>query len=249
MDSASRRKLRAVAVALGVAVLGFVVAIPLGAVMVLSYVAVTGTSAEAIGPVATLGLSLVSLQGAAFPLVAWAYLRRRGLSWSFVPASLPSRRGLLHVVGGYFTALGGLVLVSIVLSVAEIETAPNTAGTTALENPEIIPLLIPIQLLLVGPGEELLFRGVIQGSLREHFRAPAAIVLATAMFAPGHIFALSGELSAVLATVGVIFVPSLVFGTLYERTDNIVVPALVHGLYNSTLLALLYLAATSGATP
>jgi membrane protease YdiL (CAAX protease family) len=249
MDSASRRKLRAIGVALGVAVLGFVVGLVAGVVAVLVYTAITDTPVEQIGPVATLGLSFVSLQGIAFPLVAWAYLRRRGVSWDFVPASVPSPRDLLAVLGGFAAAFGGLLVVSIVLSVVEVETAPNTAGTTALENPEIIPLLIPIQFLLIGPGEELLFRGVIQGSLREHFEAPAAILLTTAMFAPGHVLALSGELSAVLATVGVLFVPSIVYGYLYERTDNIVVPALAHGLYNSTLLALLYVVATSGAAP
>ena len=30
------------------------------------------------------------------------------------------------------------------------------------------------------------------------------------------------------------------FGTLYELTDNIVVPALIHGAYNATLFSLLY---------
>jgi membrane protease YdiL (CAAX protease family) len=31
-----------------------------------------------------------------------------------------------------------------------------------------------------------------------------------------------------------------VFGTVYELTENIVVPALVHGFYNATLFGTLY---------
>jgi len=53
--------------------------------------------------------------------------------------------------------------IAILLTVTSTETASNTAATTALQHPEIIPYLIVLQLLLIGPGEELLFRGVIQG--------------------------------------------------------------------------------------
>ena len=38
--------------------------------------------------------------------------------------------------------------------------------------------------------------------------------------------------------------PTLVFGVVYELTENLVVPALTHGLYNATLFGLLYLTVT-----
>jgi len=37
-----------------------------------------------------------------------------------------------------------------------------------------------------------------------------------------------------------LFFPALVFGISYEYTDNIVVPSLIHGLYNATLFTGLY---------
>jgi membrane protease YdiL (CAAX protease family) len=40
--------------------------------------------------------------------------------------------------------------------------------------------------------------------------------------------------------------PALVFGTVYELTENLVVPAMVHGAYNATLFTLLYLALRFG---
>jgi len=42
-------------------------------------------------------------------------------------------------------------------------------------------------------------------------------------------------------------IPALVFGISYEYTNNIVVPALIHGLYNATLFTGLYLAIRFGS--
>jgi membrane protease YdiL (CAAX protease family) len=240
-DSDDRSRWRAVAVAFGVVVLAFVAGIVISIPLTFAYGAVTNTPIEDIGAVPLLGISLVSLQGIGFPLVAWAYLRRRGLPWSFVPASVPSLRDVKYIVGGFFTAFGGLIVISLLLTVFSVQAAENSAGQTALQNPGIIPYLAVLQFLLVGPGEELLFRGVIQGRLREYFDAWPAILLTTLMFAPAHLLALSGGATAVLATIGILFVPSIIFGYLYEKTNNIVVPALAHGLYNATLFGLTYL--------
>jgi membrane protease YdiL (CAAX protease family) len=240
-DSDDRSRWRAVAVAFGVVVLAFVAGIVISIPLTFAYGAVTNTPIEDIGAVPLLGISLVSLQGIGFPLVAWAYLRRRGLPWSFVPASVPSLRDVKYIVGGFFTAFGGLIVISLLLTMFSVQAAENSAGQTALQNPGIIPYLAVLQFLLVGPGEELLFRGVIQGRLREYFDAWPAILLTSLMFAPAHLLALSGGATAVLATIGILFVPSIIFGYLYEKTNNIAVPALAHGLYNATLFGLTYL--------
>jgi len=237
----SDSRARAVLVAAGLAVLGIAVGVAVTVPVTLAYSSLTNTPIDDVGGVALLGISLVSLQGIAFPLVAWGYVRRRGVGWSFVPASTPTLRGVLYIAGGYVAAFGALIVVSLLLTLLAVEPAQNSAGTTALENPGIIPYLAVLQFLLVGPGEELLFRGVIQGSLREHFGAWPAILLASVTFAPIHIFALSGGPTAVATTVGILFLPSIVFGYLYEQTDNIVVPAFTHGLYNATLFGVTYL--------
>jgi membrane protease YdiL (CAAX protease family) len=240
-DRSDGSRRRAVGVAVGLALLGMLVGIVVTIPVTLAYSSFAGTPIEDIGGVALLGISLVSLQGIAFPLVAWGYVRRRGVGWSFVPASVPSLSAVGYIVGGYLVAFGGLIVISVVLAVLALEPAENTAGTTALANPGIIPYLAVLQFLLVGPGEELLFRGVIQGSLREHFDAWPAILLASLTFAPIHILALSGGPAAVATTIGILFLPSIVFGYLYEKTDNIVVPAFTHGLYNATLFGITYL--------
>jgi len=199
--------------------------------------------------VAGLGISMVSLQGIAFPATAWLYIRYSDRSWSFIPASLPSLRDLKYVVASYIGVFAVIYAIAILLTVTSTETASNTAATTALQHPEIIPYLIVLQLLLIGPGEELLFRGVIQGSLREHFGAAAAILLASLTFAPLHITALVGGLQAVAVSIAILFVPSIFFGYVYEKTENIVAPALAHGLYNATLFVLMWAAVQAGVEP
>ncbi len=109
-------------------------------------------------------------------------------------------------------------------------------------NPDIFLLLIPLSFLLIGPGEELLYRGLIQGLLRKTFRPARAIVLASALFAVVHVFSLSG--AGKLVSIGTVFTLSLILGILYEYTDNLVVPILVHGAYDAVLFSLQYLMAT-----
>jgi len=85
---------------------------------------------------------------------------------------------------------------------------------------------------------------VVQGRLRESLPAAPSIALSAAIFAAIHVMALTGGLSARLTTIGILFVPSLVFGAVYEYTENLVVPALLHGLHNAVLFTALYVAVT-----
>nr|WP_275690771.1 CPBP family intramembrane glutamic endopeptidase [Halorubellus sp. JP-L1] len=105
-------------------------------------------------------------------------------------------------------------------------------------------MLIPVAIFVIGPCEELLFRGVVQRRLREVASAPVAIVAASALFAAAHVVALIGNLAAMAVTISILFFPALVFGVLYEYTKNVTVTALVHGLYDAVLFGLLYVALT-----
>ncbi|CQH49143.1 Abi/CAAX domain protein [Halobacterium hubeiense] len=239
--TSSGSKPRAVLVAFGVAILGFVVGLAVSLVLMGVWVALGFEPTTS----AVLVLGLVGLQGIGFGLVAYAYVHFSGLSFDFVPVSVPSLRDAGYVVGGYLTAFV-LVLAALVLVTTLFTTEPATnEGAQAAADSGLLVWMIPLSILLIGPGEELLFRGIIQGSLRRHFSAAGAIVLATAMFAPAHILSLSGSLQAAALTISVLSVPSLVFGFVYERTRNIAVPALCHGLYNATLFGIQAAAPTS----
>ncbi|ELZ96987.1 hypothetical protein C440_04398 [Haloferax mucosum ATCC BAA-1512] len=162
-----------------------------------------------------------------------------------IPARIPSFRDTLAVVGTYVLTFVGLAVAVIATSQLGLEGASNSAATTGMEHPHILLLLIPASILLIGPGEELLFRGVVQGRLRERFSPVIAIGFTSLLFASVHYVALTGAASARLVTIGLLLVPALAFGTVYEYTDNILVPSLVHGLYNATLFGIIYLGAVS----
>jgi len=124
-----------------------------------------------------------------------------------------------------------------------VDAASHSVVRAAEANPEILLVLIPLSYLVIGPGEELLYRNVIQKSLYGSFSRRGAIVVASAIFAGAHIFAYSSPDSGPLATVAtllVIFALSLVLGTAYERTDNVLVPALIHGTFNAIAFAVTY---------
>jgi membrane protease YdiL (CAAX protease family) len=203
-------------------------------------------------PLTLLVLSLVSIQGVAFGGVALLYLRFRGRPVTSVGLRLPSVRDLLIVVAGYATAFVAAITGAIVIGITGAPAGENQVAEFASTDPSVLLWLIPASFLLIGPGEELLFRGIVQGRLRETFDRVPGVVLASALFAAVHFAALTGGAGGRIVTIAVLFFPALVFGAVYELTDNLVVPALVHGAYNATLFALAYLAirlSESGAVP
>ena len=191
-------------------------------------------------PTLLIVVSLASLQGVAFGGVAFVYLFARGVDTGYLGVRVPSGRDLLFAVVGYVGAFAAVIVVGMVVSLSGVQPAENQAAQLGRQNPEMLLLLIPASFLLIGPGEELLFRGVVQNRIRESFSPVPGIALASLFFAAIHFVALTGGLSARLVTIGVLFFPSLVFGVVYELTDNLAVPALVHGAYNATLFSLLY---------
>ena len=242
IDLSTRVQTRIVAVALTVT--GFLV----GAVVV----TLAAQTLIALGvPVARnpgiqLALSTVMLQGVAFGLVALGYLKLRQLGDDFLGVRIPSLRDLGWTVGGFvlFFALFGVL--NVVITVLGLPTAQNRITEVASRDPTVFLLLVPLSILLVGPGEELLFRGMVQGVLRKGFGAVVAIVLASVIFAVSHAGSLQGQ--GKFTYMAVVFVLALVLGATYERTGNLVVPALIHGSYNAVLFGIQY-AAAIGAIP
>lgn len=229
---------RTLLVALAMAAAGIVTAL----VVTLAAAVVVGLLGVDLDIVTAVVLTLALTAGVSFGGVSLAYLAWRDLGWSFIGVRVPTPRDLAWVGGGYLLAFLAVFMASLVVGMAGGDAASNQVSEFGLEAPILLLLLVPVSLFLVGPGEELLFRGVVQGTLRESFGPASAVVLSSAIFAGVHYVALTGGVSARLTTIAILFLPSLVFGSAYERTGNLVVPALIHGLYNSTLAVLLYVA-------
>lgn len=190
-----------------------------------------------------LGTSMAQIFG--FGGVALVYMRQRGYEWaqvrSYLGVRVPTLRELGVVIAGYVGIVVALIAISIAATLFLPDPAENQGAQQAIENPEIIPGMIVMMLLVVGPFEELLYRGVVQNRLRENFDVFPAIAIASAIFASVHVVALAGDLVGMLVTVTILFFPATIFGYVYEYTGNLVVPALLHGIHNSILLTLILL--------
>jgi membrane protease YdiL (CAAX protease family) len=193
-------------------------------------------------PAVRLVVSTVMLQGVTFGLLAISYLKLSGLGFDFLAIGRPNLRDVGWTVGGlvvFFVLYGAL---SLVISTLGVPVAENQVAQIGARNPEVLLLLVPFSLLFVGPGEELLFRGLVQGTLRRAFRRWSAIVVASAIFAVSHAAALSGD--GQLTYMAVVFVLALVLGAVYEYAENLVIPAVIHGIYNAVLFTALYIQVT-----
>jgi membrane protease YdiL (CAAX protease family) len=236
------QRLRSVSTAIGLTYVPYL----LGSILILfTSIILTGVGIQlSTRPGLRLLLGTVLLQGVTYGGLAVAYLHVRDLGFEFVPFSVPDARESVVIVGGTLILLGLLFVVSELLSTFGIEAAQNRIVVIGQQNPEVFLLLIPLSFLLVGPGEELLFRGLVQGTLREAIHPTRAVILASALFASIHLFSLSGEGKAVY--IAVAFVLALVLGAVYEYTENLAVPAVIHGAYNAIQFANAYISATGG---
>lgn len=160
---------------------------------------------------------------------------------SLLPASVPGRRELAFTVGG---------LVALYLLQYGLLAALDAVGVAPVQNRAIDPeshapayflWMMVISIAVVGPAEELLFRGAIQGLLKRAWGARVAIVAASALFGLLHYTVGSGSVAGALAYVLVAFLLGLVLGGLYERTGNLLVPALAHGGFNAVAFGMQYL--------
>ncbi len=238
---ASRPRARAVGVAVGIALLG---------VVILAVVtAAVGSLVIGIGLSTGVALVLGTVLGQylGFAGLALTYLRRRGFTWEQIQQYLGVRRPRVRELGlvvlGQLGIFATLLVLGSIIQLLDLQGAENAGAEAAADAAQTEPLIFVAvvigMFLVVGPSEELLFRGGVQGRLRERFSPVAAIVATSAVFAPIHVIALAGgSLTAILVTITVLFVTSLALGAVYEYTGNILVPMLLHGLHNSIVFSL-----------
>jgi len=237
--------LRVVGAAIGLGLLGF-------ALLAVITVVISG-----VGFAAGLSLPAVLLVGTVvgqyigfLGLSLW-YLRYRGLDWDHIKGYLGIRRPTLREIGLIFAAWLVLIIGAIAISIlaqfiAELLGAgqPGEAEqdiTRILaDNPEYVPGAIIIMFLVVGPCEEILFRGIVQGRLREHLSAAPAIGITSVFFAVLHVGGIGGSLEGILISISVLALSGAVLGSLYEYTQNLVVVSLLHGFHNSVIVLIVY---------
>ncbi len=96
--------------------------------------------------------------------------------------------------------------------------------------------LIGLSLALVGPAEELAFRGFVQRGFENSYGKAAGLVIASIMFGLLH------GLNSLRAIIPVTVV-SLFLGYIWQKSDgNTVASAWMHGLYDAIAIAVTYFA-------
>jgi hypothetical protein len=165
-------------------------------------------------------------------------------TWDLLHRRPPGARAFLFTGGAVVALLVAQFGAGFLLQALGVSFGENQVITQGREAPVYFLYMIPVSLLLVGPIEELLFRGVVQGVLRRSFGVGTGIVVASALFGLVHWVAVSGGPAEKFAYVAIAATLGIILGVLYERTETIVAPALAHGVYNSVLFAIQYAGAT-----
>lgn len=211
-----------------------------GAMALSALVSVPALLLATVLPTAAAIATLVAFGETAFPAVGYAFTKT-GDGAGIAPSwTLPDARGWGLVVAGTVAtvAVNRLLFgLGALAGIDPVATVSPPAGLTATG----LLVVAPVLLFVVGPAEEYLFRGVLQRYLTGAFSTGGAVVWTAVLFTLVHVPNAAFTLpSALLVSVPVWLAVGLAFGWLYETTGTLVVPALVHGLYDVAVFVVLF---------
>lgn len=241
-DTADRDQVSALFAATGVGLVGFLAGLLVVTVAVSLLGAVVPLS-EGSPARATV---LMVAQYTGILAVAVLYLDAADRSLSFVRLDRPTLRELGWAAGGVVALFATLAAATFLLEQLGLSLTEHSVARSAEENPAVLLPLIPLSVLLTGPIEELLYRGIVQTRLKQAFSTAPAVLVAAAIFSLVHVpaFGLGASLGSLATTLAVLFILGAVLGGLYEHTGNLVVPAVAHGIYNAVTFGVKYLEVT-----
>jgi len=235
-------RLEAVVASLGIVAFAYGVGIVLASLGI-SVAASAGYTLES-APVVALAVQYALLP-AGFVFVVVGYLAS-GDHGDLLRYRVPTLRDLGWIVVGLLALVVASTILSDIITALGVESAQNQAIVRGRENPILFLVLLPITLLFVAPGEELVFRGVVQGKFRAAYGPLPAVLIASLLFGISHSGALVG--SGQVTYLAVATVLGLILGAIYEHTQNIVVPVGIHAAWNSLLYFGEWLSVVHGIT-
>ncbi len=191
-------------------------------------------------PFVWITLHSLALHGACLPLV-WVLLRRKGRSWiaAFCPTPLSGGHAIAQGIGLYLAALPPFVLITALYhaglqAVGYTPMPQDVVQLFALLEYHWMRVYFVILAVIVAPiAEEILFRGILLPAAAKWCRAAGAIAITTILFALLHLHLPSLIPLAFL---------SLVLSLAYVYTGSIIVPIVMHMIFNAiSLLTLTWL--------
>jgi membrane protease YdiL (CAAX protease family) len=113
-------------------------------------------------------------------------------------------------------------------------TAEQVGGALMPRDPFQLVAMVALSLVLVGPCEELAFRGFVQRGFENSFGKTWGLLVSSVLFGLLH------GLNTPYAVIPV-FVVGLMFGYVWQRTGgNTTATALMHGVYDAIAIAIAY---------
>lgn len=166
------------------------------------------------------------------------FAKQKGANLKKLGWKKPSLKTLVIV------SLAALLLIAIATGISIVEElilGPDPEAELIVE--AILPrdtlqliALIGISMVLVGPAEELAFRGFIQRGFETSFGKTTGLLIASVLF--GLLHGLNSLRSIIPVTI-----LSLFLGYVWQKTDgNTTATAWMHGLYDAITIALAYFA-------
>lgn len=175
--------------------------------------------------------------------LSYVYVFSKIYNYNYLHNGLFNTEKILDKKDAYFTLIGIVSLLVLnyiseyIITYFEFKKATNNIINIGQSTEPVFFLyMIPIMIIFVGFGEEILFRGIVQGGFRKYLSIKKSIVFASIIFSLLHIPAIDGSIYSRIPYVLITFTLSLILGYIYERTENIIVVSLIHGLYNSVLM-------------
>lgn len=99
-------------------------------------------------------------------------------------------------------------------------------------------VLLICQIIIAAFGEEIAYRGFFFGKSSKLFPAWVCAAVSSAAFAAGHIAA--GDIGIVVYDVVGIFIDSLIFSVIYQKSGNCVISTISHILGNAISIAAVF---------
>jgi membrane protease YdiL (CAAX protease family) len=170
--------------------------------------------------------------------VTLLFARHKGASLRTLGLKKPNLKILLLVS---FAAVFLLLLAGTISAVQEFILGPDPMAeelTNAVLPRNLLQLiaLVALSMALVGPAEELAFRGFVQRGFENSFGKAGGLLFASILFGLLH------GLNSLRAIIPVSAV-SLVLGYVWQKTDgNTTTLAWMHGLYDSIAFVISYFA-------
>ncbi len=175
-------------------------------------------------------------------------LRAEGIQLREIGASWTQTRIALVVVGGIVLAVNVIVIGLAVVAGNELSVGVYGQYVRLLDASTALLVVGAINnYLIVGPVEELVFRGYVQNKLldlldgrRSRLRTGLGIMVTALLFAVVHLPDLLLDegvaLSQAVGGLVLLTMTAVLFGVIYELTQNLVLVALLHGIGNWWLL-------------